>query len=196
MSTFNSELVRHVPIINIVRNRDQLISLTEDFQSENALIDDWIKHLSFAYEHHRLGLVSTTLIMYKSKLIGFYSARVYNLEAEDQEVKKFLDEGMNIPAVEITHFAIHKDYSRQGVGTGALAELIGDLMDVNNYAAIRYLFCWATKNKETLNFYEEKNGFIRMKTERDDNTILMRFPIPDLIEVADILNMVDDVSNV
>ncbi|PEE56853.1 hypothetical protein CN277_11135 [Bacillus cereus] len=191
MTEINKDLIEYAPIIDVVKDRPELVELTESFESENPLIDTWIKNLYFAHDHHRLGLVSTTLIMYGDKPVGFYAARVGSLEVEDEGEKKLLKNENNIPAVEITHFAIHKDYAGKGIGTDALDVLRTDLIEINNYAAIRYLFCWAAKKEETLYFYEQKNGFIRMEREKDD-TVLMRFPIPDTKDVLDISEMRDD----
>jgi hypothetical protein len=187
----NRDLIKYVPIINVVKNRRDLEELTESFESENIIIDSWIKSLYCAYDHHKLGLVSTTLIMYETKLIGFYAARVGNLEVEDEaEIKQLKNESV-IPAVELTYFAMHKDYAGHGIGTEVIQDLIGDLIVANSYLAIRYLFCWSVKREETLYFYEKKNGFIRMKKEKDD-TVLMRFAIPDTNDIKEITENYDD----
>ncbi|WP_144647324.1 GNAT family N-acetyltransferase [Priestia megaterium] len=189
MTELNLEQLQYIPIINYVANKSDLDRLTESFESEDVIIDSWLRSLSDAYEHHIYGLVSTTLIMLGDKLIGFYAARVGELEAEDEEVKKLKGETY-IPSVELVYFAMHKDYARKGIGTVVIQDLIGDLIGVNSYAAIRYLFCWSVIKIETMSFYK-KNGFKMMKKQKN-NTRLMRFEIPDARDIVNISEFSDD----
>ena len=95
----NRNLIQYEPIINVVKDRRDLDELTNSFESKNPFIDTWIKTLYCAFDHHKLGLVSTTLILYDTKLIGFYAARVGNLEVEDETELKLLKNERIIPSI-------------------------------------------------------------------------------------------------
>lgn len=189
MIEINKDEIQYIPIINHIASKSDLDMLTDSFVSKDVRLDTWIRNLSNAYEHHILGLVSTTLIMHGGKLIGFYAARVGNLEVEEDEKKQLKGEAY-IPSVEILYFVMHKDYEGQGIGSMTMMDLIADLIEANAYMAIRYLFCWSVDVPKTLHFYRNR-GFDMMDTQQD-GLRLMRFAIPDTRDIQLISEYNDD----
>lgn len=143
------------------------------FTSGNNMLDSYIKH--YALDDQNNGITSTTLIMYKQEIVGYYSCNSNVLTVDEDEARNLGIQVLSVPAFEIKNFAISKSYQRNGIGYYTFKELLGKLMRIRETISARYLFLWSVE--EAVGFYEEKLFFIRMETSNEDGLTLMRLPL-------------------
>ncbi|MGI2295961.1 GNAT family N-acetyltransferase [Paenibacillus sp. GXUN7292] len=145
------------------------------FSCGNIDIDRFLKS-DQAYAEQFRGLSSTTLILHRGIVIGFYTARCTQIEIQmDERTGLDMDYDKYVPAVEITFLAVDTNYQREGLGTLILSNIIGECIELTKWVAVKYLFLWSVP--ESIDFYE-RNHFVETDIGETRNQIAMRLSIP------------------
>jgi GNAT superfamily N-acetyltransferase len=115
------------------------------------LIDD-----ALSYRDQFLG--TTTLIMYKNGVIGYFTLCASEVKLAGIERSLFsLPEMKVFPAIKLAQFALEEKYQRQGIGEDVIKYIIGLTINLNHSIGCRFVLVDA--NPGAVKFYQ-KVGFL------------------------------------
>ena len=147
-----------------------------DFDCGDEELNDFLKNDALPQQNAKLNV--TKLIMCEGKIIGFASILTDTLmirKIRDIEVKSDIIEKLNlnsdknsIAGVKIGRLAIDKQFTRKGLGSHILRNIIYSLKKISE-KNIGFRFIIVEGYAKALNFYIVKNGFDNL--EKDDEKI-------------------------
>lgn len=135
-----------------------------DFQCKNYdPLDTFIKSEAFEYNENGQGNTFIVLDKTKEKIICYYTLRANSLIIENEY----------IPLIELSRFAVHVDYNRQGNGTKCMMEnVIPKVVEIKKYIGLMGILVFA-ETPEALSFYKYI-GFQDFGVyEQEQNTFLV-----------------------
>ena len=109
---------------------------------------------------------------YKETIVGYVVMAASHLDKKNE--KKFnIDLNQDIPVVQITYLAVHKDYERQGIGRMMVYWSIEYTKAVSQQIGCRAVL--AHSERDVVGFYE-KLGF-KLTRDRHRDTVSMYFDV-------------------
>ncbi|MDD5317139.1 MAG: GNAT family N-acetyltransferase [Candidatus ainarchaeum sp.] len=147
-----------------------------NFDCGNADLNEFLKE--DVDMHYQESLTQTMLVIYRGKLIGFFSLLTDAINLGDDEVECFKKRGIrykSFPAVKIGRLGVDVHYKRHGIGTLALKVIKGLAYKAQKYVGCRFLTVDAKQFKESIDFWEG-HGFRKNLKEnlRNRETISYR----------------------
>lgn len=139
-------------------------------------MNEFLKNDALIQQDEKLNV--TKLIIFDRKVIGYVSLLTDTLllkNIRDEDLKVDIKDILNVnsknkplPAVKIGRFAIDKRYSRLGLGSDILLNIISNVKKIaDNEVGLRFIV--VEGYAQAYNFYTEKNNFINLK--KDDGLI-------------------------
>lgn len=152
---------------------------SSDFDCGNADLNDFLK--ADADMHYREGLTQTMLIIYRNRLIGYFSLLTDCLNLGDGENECFRSRGISyrtFPAVKIGRLGVDMRFKRRGIGKLALNVIKGLVYNAHKYVGCRFLTVDAKDDPDSIAFWEGQ-GFIKNLREnaRDRETVSYRLDL-------------------
>lgn len=145
-------------------NTKNHFDIAGDFQCKNyEPLDNFIKDEAFRYNENGQGNTFVILDKTKENIICFYTLRTNSLMIENEY----------IPLIELSRFAVHVKYSRQGNGTKCMLEnIIPKVQKIKEDIGFMGILVFA-ETPESLAFYKYI-GFIDFGVyEHDKNAFLV-----------------------
>lgn len=146
-----------------------------DFKSESAELNDFLKNDALKQQNEKLNL--TKLVICDDEIIGFVTLltdgiKLRNIKNEKTKtkIKEKLDinDKKLVPAIKIGRFAINKKYSKKGLGTYVLRNILSNIKEISEkYVGARFVVVNAYA--KAYRFYVENNNFTCLKN--DENKI-------------------------
>lgn len=167
--------------IEEIKEKYHFENLTEDhdlseFDCGDDDLNDFLKNDALKQQKAKLNI--TKLIICDGKIIGFASLLTDTImmkKIRDDKVKEDIIEKLNIntkiktlPAIKIGRLAIDKKFTKKGLGTHILDNILANLKDISENN-IGFRFIIIEGYAKAVNFYVLKNGFINLK--KDDEKI-------------------------
>lgn len=129
-------------------------------------LNDFLKNDALKQQKENLNV--TQLVVCDNEIIGFVSLLADNLKLKniDEKTKELiqghLPHTQEVPGVKIGRFAINKKYSRNGIGTNVIGQIILEIKEISKNVGIRFIIvdAYAIAYK----FYE-KNNFINLEKD-------------------------------
>ena len=123
----------------------------------------------------------TSLFIYRSEIVGYYTLCCATLRLNTQEKKNAKLEEIQfqqIPAIKIGQFAVEKNYQRLGVGTEMIRVAIAEARKYCRKAGCRFIIVDAHNEERVISFYET-NDFVKNEGSKSTKsvTISMRFDL-------------------
>ena len=112
-------------------------------------------------------LVRMYLIKHRTRVIGYVTLAMAHIRHDATEPIKAKQVNGNIPALLISHLAVHKDFQRQGVGTMLLDLVFRTAPKLESLAGRRYVMLNPRDDQGVRNFYT-KYGFTYHANLNDD----------------------------
>ncbi|MED4402284.1 GNAT family N-acetyltransferase [Metabacillus fastidiosus] len=154
---------------------DKTYQLVQGFSCGNDWINDYLKQPSNAIFDHRLGISSTTTLVYENEIVAFFTANCSHLEIPMEEAREIgLKDDLFIPAVEVKYLGVKEKYQTNGIGTYLLQFIIGKVLEITPVFACRYIFLWAVEDK--IEYYEKR--YFQLTGKEENGLYLMKFLIP------------------
>ena len=139
----------------------------DDFECESKELTDFLK--KDALKQQKMNLSVTQLVICDGVIIGYVSILSDKLKIKilnDENTRNTIREELNVsenntvPAVKIGRFAIDKRYSKKGLGTHILANILLSLLKLSK-TKLGFRFVTVDAYAYALNFYLKNNFFIR-----------------------------------
>lgn len=149
------------------------------FSCGDSNIDNYIKKEAYADQCRAIS--STTVVKYEGKIVGVFTTRCTQIEIQNEEkVSSGIYYDRYWPAIEVTYFAIDKNYQNQGFGMKMLKHLILRVVITTQWLGVKYIFLWSVPN--AIAFYE-KLGFEKTDILEKSTNTAMRFLLPEYNEL-------------
>lgn len=107
--------------------------------------------------HYRERLAQTMLIVYRSKLVGYFCLLTDSINLGDAEAEMFRSKGVNyrsFPAAKVGRLGVAKGYQRKGIGLLAIKVIIGLVSKAQKYVGCRFLTVDAKPDEKAIAFWE------------------------------------------
>lgn len=156
-------------------------NLIRGFSCGNPLINNYIHTDYRSRRDHSLGIASTTVILYKDEVAGFFTASCTSVEIPPEESKMLGIPNLYVPAIEVKFLAVREDLQNIGIGGAVLKTIIADAYMLSEKFACRYIFLWSVPDTRALKFYE-KNFFEDTGATNSDGLHMMMLQLPEDIE--------------
>jgi len=157
------------------------------FQTTHPKLEEFL--YKYAPGHKKTKLAQTNLVLYKNKVVGYFSLLNDSLRLSKNRIRKhfkyphpFYD---CYPAIKIGRMATHKDFFKKGIGTLMVLHTISKAISINHHYGIGCRFITVDALKESTDFYK-KQGFI-ITTNKDKD--------PDRNHPEDSIFMYIDINN-
>ena len=145
-----------------------------DFDCGDEDLNDFLKNDALKQQNEKLNV--TKLIIFDKKIIGYVSLLTDTLllkNIRDEDLKMDIRGMLNVnsknkqlPAVKIGRFAIDKKYSRLGLGSDILLNIINNVKKIaDNDVGLRFVV--VEGYAQAYDFYARKNNFIHLKKDDD-----------------------------
>ncbi|MBQ8016978.1 MAG: GNAT family N-acetyltransferase [Methanobrevibacter sp.] len=162
--------------IEYIKNNYKFETLTEEhdltmFECDSEDLNDFLKNDALKQQNEKLNL--TKLITCEGEIIGFVSLLTDSMklkllrdEVEKEKIKGKLNVSENnpIPAIKIGRFAIDKKYTKHGLGSQILRNILYNLQEIaEKNVGLRFVVVegYAT----AYNFYVTNNKFKNLKKD-------------------------------
>lgn len=133
--------------INLITDiKDEKI--IKEFDCEEDTMNEFLKDFALTYNKTGEGITHVLLDEEYNKLVGYYTLKCNALQSEATDNEKCV-----IPAVEISRFAIHKDYQHKGNGQLLLADAIANIKKISSLLGVKMVFLYSLPDAEK--FYDD-----------------------------------------
>ncbi|HLU23322.1 MAG TPA: GNAT family N-acetyltransferase [Bacillaceae bacterium] len=154
---------------------DQTHHLVQGFSCGDSWIDGYLKQPSNAIFDHKMGISSTTTLVYEGEVIAFFTANSSHLEIPMEEAREIgLQDDLFIPAIEVKFVGVREDLKERGIGTYLLQYIIGKALEITPVFTCRYIFLWSVEEK--LRYYEKR--YFQRTGKEENGLYLMKFLVP------------------
>lgn len=154
------------------------------FSCGNLSIDGYLKNEYNTRWDHRIGITSTTVILYQGMSVAFFTSCCTQVKIDEAEARELGMQILYVPAVEVKFFAVHQSYQGRGIGKHVIEMIIGEVYNFSQKFACRYIFLWSVPTEQALAFYK-KRFFEDTGQTNYEGLRLMMFLIPDRIDLED-----------
>lgn len=127
-------------------------------------------------------LVHMYLLKLNSSVVGYVTLAMAHIRHDATEQIKAKEINGNVPALLISHLAVHKDYKRCNVGT-ALLDLVFDLVpQLESFAGCRYVMLNPRDDQGVRNFYSNYGFeyYPNFKDDKNADAFLMDLKFPNI----------------
>lgn len=170
--------LKDLTILPLNKVSDDLI---RGFSCGNPLINDYIGTHYLSRRDHSLGIASTTVVLFKGEVAGFFTACCTRVEIPKEESRVLGIDNLYVPAIEVKFLAVREDLQRIGIGSAVLKTIIADAYVLSEKFACRYIFLWSVPEQKALKFYQD-NFFEETGATNSDGLHMMMLQLPEDIE--------------
>ena len=172
---------------NYIKNNYTFETLTDNhnlsnFECESKDLTDFLKNDALKQQKNKLNL--TKLVMCNNEIIGYFSLLTDTIPLKnirEKDTKRDIKSQLSItsrtkllPAIKIGRFAIDKRYSRKGIGSDVLLNIIYNIKNISeNNVGLRFVV--VEGYAKAYKFYTEYNNFTNL--EKDDEKIKEKLDI-------------------
>lgn len=145
-----------------------------EFDCGDEDLNDFLKNDALSQQNEKLNV--TKLVMCEGKIIGFSTLLTDTIllrKINDKEIRLKIKEKLRIEktnkeisAVKIGRLAIDKKYSRKGLGSHILDNILANLKEISKNR-IGFRFIIVEGYAKALNFYIVKNGFESLEKDKE-----------------------------
>ncbi|MDQ0164087.1 GNAT family N-acetyltransferase [Bacillus alveayuensis] len=164
----NLEKIEFLPL-------DKTYHLVQGFSCGNSMIDTYIKLSSNAIYDHKMGISSTTTLIYENEITAYFTANCAHLEIPVEEAREIgLMDSFYIPAIEVKYIGVKDKYQKKGIGSLLLKFIVGKALEITPFFTCRYIFLWAVE--DAIEFYQKR--YFKLTGKEEDGLYLMKFLVP------------------
>lgn len=158
--------IDNLSILQLVEESD-----VSSFVCSDKDLEEFLKEDAKQYFLEKIAL--TYLVYLDSNIVGFFSLSMGCIQADsvrsrmgiiETEIQKF-------PVHLIARMATHENYQNNGIGRKMLMWAHAITFHLCKYTGCRFIKVDAKNNEKTVNFYQNKGGFIEIS--RNDKTVQM-----------------------
>lgn len=144
-----------------------------NFECDSNDLTNFLKNDALKQQDMNLNL--TQLVICDNEIVGFFSLLTDTLKLKTlennnlkKEIKLELDIGENneIPAIKIGRLAIDKKYSKKGLGSHILRNILLSILNLSK-TKVGLRFVTVDAYATALNFYVKKNNFSSRKSDTE-----------------------------
>ena len=144
-------------------------------------IDEFTEYYRIEYLYDvREKLVCMYLIKFNEVVLGYVTLTMTHIRSDATKKIEAKEVNENIPALLISHLAVHKDFQRRGIGS-ALLDLIFELVpQLEKFAGCRYVMLNPRNDQNVRDFYTAYgfDYYNNFKSDKESDAFLMDLKFP------------------
>lgn len=157
---------------------DETYHMVQGFSCGDNWVDGYLKEPSNAINDHKLGISSTTTVIYDGELVAFFTANCSLLEISVDEVKAIgLQNDVFVPSIEVKFIGVNQKFQKKGIGKYLVQYIIGQAIRITPIFTCRYIFLRSVEKR--ISYYREELFFEYTGTKDEHDLHLMKFLIPN-----------------